>query len=225
MIIQELFGDVTSPLRGIIGHGVNCQGVMGSGVALAIRNKFPEAYHRYVELCNNTKPEWLLGTTQLVQVSENLYIANMFTQLNYGGDGKQYAELHAVRDSVDSLRTQREITIHQRLSELNVVCYKTVKSLIDYHTGRKIPVTGNRSLDLIESIGLAVSAAIGDHYPDVDIHFSELNSGCIKDIRYDLPIYLPLIGCGLGGLDWEQVKPIIDVNSGKSPVVIYHYSK
>ena len=39
--------DITTERHGLIIHGVNCQGVMGSGVALAIRNKWPVVYDEY----------------------------------------------------------------------------------------------------------------------------------------------------------------------------------
>ena len=32
-----------------IAHQVNCQGVMGAGVAKALRNKYPELYSQYQE--------------------------------------------------------------------------------------------------------------------------------------------------------------------------------
>ena len=36
-----------------LAHGTNCHGVMGSGVAKAVRNKFPEAYTEYKTLCED----------------------------------------------------------------------------------------------------------------------------------------------------------------------------
>lgn len=94
--------DITTVQRGIIVHGVNCQGRMGSGVALAIRNKWPEAYNRYMMLCRNTtKKENLLHTSQFVIVDEDLYVGNLFTQVFYGYDGKKYADLQAVKRTLE----------------------------------------------------------------------------------------------------------------------------
>lgn len=72
---------------GTIVHQVNCQAVMGSGVARLIRNQYPEVYERYLALCRYMKtPEAVLGRVQLVPVSGTLKVANIFGQLNYGAD-------------------------------------------------------------------------------------------------------------------------------------------
>ena len=47
--IQKHVGNLLDVPKGIIVHGCNCQGVMGSGVALAIKKKWPEVYHVYAE--------------------------------------------------------------------------------------------------------------------------------------------------------------------------------
>lgn len=89
--------DITTNLRGLIIHGCNCQGVMGAGVAKAIKNKWPIVFEEFSKL--PTGPE-LLGTFQPVQINENLFVGNCFTQEYYGSDGKQYASLDAIRKSV-----------------------------------------------------------------------------------------------------------------------------
>ena len=66
-------------------HGVNCVGVMGAGVAKAIRSKFPEVYKEYKSLCTEYKDNLseLLGTVQAVE-SKDKIILNAFTQLKTG---------------------------------------------------------------------------------------------------------------------------------------------
>ena len=39
--------DILSVTKGIITHQFNCQGVMGCGIELQIRQKWPEVYQRY----------------------------------------------------------------------------------------------------------------------------------------------------------------------------------
>lgn len=34
-----------------LGHGVNCRGLMGAGVAATVRRRFPDGYREYRELC------------------------------------------------------------------------------------------------------------------------------------------------------------------------------
>lgn len=36
---------------------VNCVGVMGAGVALAFKNKYPDMYKEYVSVCKNNQIE------------------------------------------------------------------------------------------------------------------------------------------------------------------------
>lgn len=84
-------GDLLSVTKGIIAHGCNAQGVMGSGVALQIKQKYPQAYHSYL-----TMPK-ALGMVDLVQVTKDLYVANCITQEFYGRDPKVvYVDYDAV---------------------------------------------------------------------------------------------------------------------------------
>lgn len=234
MIIRNVNGDVTAPIRGIIGHGVNCQGVMGSGVALAIRNKFPKAYDEYKALCDATADKRnLLGTVQLVQINEDLYIANMFTQFSFGGDGKKYASLSAVRDACYFLEKKRHQLIRER-QQPNI--QHMAEAIMEVYVGnemsprqRYIPnapffadiggcgkssvVNDERRRDIIAKLG---DIAVASQDARVTDNFDE----CI----YDLEIFLPEIAAGLGGLEWKAVEAAIDTHSGKAPVTIYHYN-
>ena len=42
-----IYDDITKSNADYICHQVNCQGVMGSGVAKAIRDKWPQVYEEY----------------------------------------------------------------------------------------------------------------------------------------------------------------------------------
>ena len=138
--------DLTTVQAGIVVHGVNCQGKMGSGVALAIRNRWPGVYKAYRSEFekrgkNNAS---LLGFVQFVNTGEGvkafgleLYVANLFSQLYYGRDGAKYANPEAI------------------------------------------------------SQGLATVA-----------EFARTRK---------LPVYMPKIGCNLGGLNWEtEVKSVVE---------------
>ena len=85
----------------VIGHQVNCFGVMGGGLALQIANKWPQVlteYRSYIKKCleiatrNN-----LLGTCHAVEIKgrKKCWIANIFGQYDVGG-GLQtnYEALH-----------------------------------------------------------------------------------------------------------------------------------
>lgn len=107
MIIYQT-KDVSTVERGIVAHGVNCQGVMGSGVAAALRRKYPQIYHVYKLICDmyTKNPDWMLGMIDVVDVKseheDELLIVNCFTQEHYGRDGKKYANAAAVESSINS---------------------------------------------------------------------------------------------------------------------------
>jgi O-acetyl-ADP-ribose deacetylase (regulator of RNase III) len=127
--------DITDVTRGIVAHGVNCQRVMGSGVAKVIRDKWPVVYERF---CERT-PE--LGNIQLVQIDDELFVSNCFTQLDY-----------------------RKPSTEDRK--------------------RKFASTRAVSTSLRKTFELAYTL--------------------------QLPVYMPQIGCGRGGLDWKgEIEPIV----------------
>ena len=134
--------DVTTVGVGIVAHGVNCQHAMGSGVAGAIRSKWPIVYDKFV---NQPRGRAMLGVCHLVRINEgkdDLFVANCYTQNMYGYGGGPYADTHSVTCALDSLGRQA--------------------------------------------------------------HF------------LDLPVFIPPIGCGLGGLSWEKdVHPILEKTADK----------
>lgn len=91
-------GNLLDAKAGIIVHGVNCQGVMGSGVAKAIKAHYPVVYEEYVREVSKLKFNNLdpLGKIHVVYQPNHIVI-NAFTQRNYGKDGKQYVDYDAVR--------------------------------------------------------------------------------------------------------------------------------
>lgn len=108
-MIHTIKGDLFSTNADVICHQVNCQGVMGSGVAKQVKEKYPEAYENYKNICryfsNLNKKEKLLGYPQLTKIhnADEKYIVNMFCQLNYGSDGKRYTNYEAVYNALEKL--------------------------------------------------------------------------------------------------------------------------
>lgn len=77
-----------------IAHQSNCFNTMGSGVALAIKKSFPEAYHAD---CQTEKGDARkLGGFTMAAVVEG-YIFNLYGQYDYGKDGKQYTQYDHLR--------------------------------------------------------------------------------------------------------------------------------
>lgn len=82
----------------VILHQVNCQGVMGSGVAKQVKELYPQVFSSYKNVCDNTKEKkTMLGTVQCIRIETGKYIANLFAQENYGYDGKCYTDYAALK--------------------------------------------------------------------------------------------------------------------------------
>lgn len=98
-------GNIMQATEGIILQQVNCQGVMGSGVAAAIRAEYPIVFDEYSKFCSihNMMPTNLLGELLVVRVSPTLHVANVFGQLYYGRNpGAQLRSMYTSYDALDS---------------------------------------------------------------------------------------------------------------------------
>ena len=100
IVLNENMLNVTS---GILMHGVNCQGVMGSGIAAQIRSKWPVVftdYEAYISKMMRERgwfPDDFLGEVVLSEVSESLVIASAFTQESFGRDkNRVYVSYYAI---------------------------------------------------------------------------------------------------------------------------------
>jgi O-acetyl-ADP-ribose deacetylase (regulator of RNase III) len=90
--------DITTATEYVIAHQVNCQDVMGSGVAKALFTKWPEVKTDYHKFNKNKTPEELLGCVGYVYpVGADKLIANCYSQGNYGYDGKRYTDYSAIK--------------------------------------------------------------------------------------------------------------------------------
>lgn len=99
-------------------HQVNCSGAMGSGVAKAIRDKWPIVYTTYRECYNEIieagkSVNELLGNVLFVHLDEyqpktwpkQPTIVNMFAQLNYGYDGKRYTSYDSFATCLERMKS------------------------------------------------------------------------------------------------------------------------
>lgn len=95
-MISYLIKDITTVDRGMIAHGVNCQRAMGAGVAKAIKDKWPIIYQVYMAYPADPN---MLGVHHWVAVGEDLYVANCYTQVFCGSNGR-YADPQAIYKSL-----------------------------------------------------------------------------------------------------------------------------
>lgn len=75
--------DILNITTGVIIHQVNCQHVMGAGLALQIRNKYPQHYQDYM---NSTLK---LGTLITTRINNQFGIIGMCAQQSYGRHKRQ----------------------------------------------------------------------------------------------------------------------------------------
>lgn len=107
-IVGSILDEVT---EGIILQQVNCQGVMGSGFAKAIRDKWPVVYTNFKSLSDRFLAEdrtgrTLLGECQLVKVGENLFVANLFAQQYFGKTGARFTSYDALESALNFLKPE-----------------------------------------------------------------------------------------------------------------------
>ena len=99
MEIINVKGNLLNSKAEYILHQVNCQGVMGSGVAKAIKDKWPIVFEKYkdiVDLANAADGESLLGRVLPVKVNDTQTVMNLFAQDNFGYDGERYTSYDAI---------------------------------------------------------------------------------------------------------------------------------
>lgn len=129
----------------VIIHGVNCQKVMGSGVAKALYTRWPGVRSTYMAI---PKENMKLGLVQRIRVGPYIHLFHCWTQEYYGNDGKVYGNLDAVEKCIRKVTTWAE------------------------------------------------------------------------ENRWAPAIYMPRIGCGLAGLEWDDVEAIIDGIESSIEVVV-----
>ncbi len=81
-MIKTINGDILNATEDIICHQVNCQGVMGSGLAKQIKQKYYEAYEKYKEYCERERN--LLGNVCVAACKDGKIIFHLFGQDKYG---------------------------------------------------------------------------------------------------------------------------------------------
>lgn len=116
-MLSHRTGNLLDTTANYICHQVNCRGVMGSGVAKQIKNKWPVAYTKYVDKVREREEQYLsllgdsrsgtvslLGETQFVDIGNNQKVVNMFAQQDYGYDGVRYTSYDAFEKCLQDIK-------------------------------------------------------------------------------------------------------------------------
>jgi len=80
----------------VIGHVVNCQHKMNSGIAKSIRKRYPQVYDFYMET------DCQLGLCKSIGWGCRA-VCNLYAQDNYGYDGKRYLSYPALAESLSRM--------------------------------------------------------------------------------------------------------------------------
>ena len=113
-MIEVINGDIFETDANIILHQVNCQGVMGSGVAKQVREKYPIVFEYYKAWCDDITlnpiiegKHGLLGSIQTVYyVENNRCIVNLFAQDQFGYDGRCYTDYDALKRCLQQVNNE-----------------------------------------------------------------------------------------------------------------------
>jgi len=146
MKVTEIQGDLFADLKvgDAVAHGANCRGIMGAGVAKAIKAKFPQNFNYYNQFCNRD----MFKPGDIIPFQENGFVIyNLGTQYELGADAK-----------VENVRV-------------------SVRSMVSH-------------------------AAT----------YTDLKQ--IKTVR---------LGCGIGGLDWDEVKPVLEEIPSELELIVYYF--
>lgn len=119
-MLKIIEGDIFESGADAILHQVNCQGVMGSGVAKQVRDRYPWVFAEYRDKCSqfrmlpSRKTSNLLGSVQTVYINEWQKIVNLFAQDQFGYDGRCYTDYDSLREcllAVDILFACKTVAI------------------------------------------------------------------------------------------------------------------
>jgi len=94
-------GNILDATENVVLQQVNCKGVMGSGLAKQIRNRYPWVYTEYKEYL--AEGGEFLGTTQRVKIGPLQWVINLFSQDDYGRGNKVYTDYPAFEHALQSV--------------------------------------------------------------------------------------------------------------------------
>ena len=90
---EEVKGDLFETDLEWIAHGCNAKGVMGSGVAKVVRERYPQAYKDYMDMVLHVEPGDVIVSAPIL---------NLITQRDYGRDpNRQYAKVEWIVSALE----------------------------------------------------------------------------------------------------------------------------
>lgn len=153
-MIKNIDGNLFDSQASIICHQTNCQGVMGSGVALEVKQRYPNVFNAYKKDYEDGKLK--LGYVCFVSEDKNKsqVIANMCGQNTYGYGGELYTHYDKLQKCLDNV-------LHFALTQYDIKPTIAFPYLMSCHRGG-----GNWNI---------VQKMIEDTFKDFDIEIWKLN--------------------------------------------------
>lgn len=101
MIIEKISNVLSEPCHGFV-HQANCQNRMGSGVALQVKQKYPRTAEADLNTVAGDRSK--LGTFSWALNEDGKIGYNLYSQFNYGYDGKCYTDYEAMKNGLTAIK-------------------------------------------------------------------------------------------------------------------------
>jgi O-acetyl-ADP-ribose deacetylase (regulator of RNase III) len=116
-----------------LGHGCNCAGSMGAGIAVGFKERYPEMFEEYRRRCKAKPAEFALGDVFLWREGGKPAVFNLGTQPR-PGRGATYTAvetaLRAMREVADA-EGIRSIAVPRIAAGYGGLSWKRVRAIID----------------------------------------------------------------------------------------------
>ncbi len=97
-----------------LAHGCNCQGVMGAGIALGFRERYPAMFAEYHRRCKTSPRQFNPGDVFLWKDAGLPWVFNLATQEDYGR-----AHAHATYDAIErALSVMRALADAEKIESI-----------------------------------------------------------------------------------------------------------
>lgn len=107
MAVVHFEGNIFDSEAPVIGHGVNLQGAMDSGIAAQVKELYPSVYESYKQVCEFDS--LAAGTSLVLQVTEEesdtpRWIANIASQVQPGANADLKLLEDGLYDTIEQMR-------------------------------------------------------------------------------------------------------------------------
>lgn len=119
-MIKVILGNLFDSNAQILAHQVNCKGVMGSGVAKEVRERYPHVFNEYRK-CFETG-QLKLGYVCLVEAKPGQLIANLCGQNGFGYSGHLYTDYNAIETCL------KKVHVFMKEHELTTIAFPWMMS-------------------------------------------------------------------------------------------------